>query len=330
MLGHGGPPVRGYSSAMDGNGRRLIGVGNGVAAGAVWGLVFLAPQLLKDFSALQISAGRYLAYGLIAALLLAPRWRAVAAMIGKAEWRALAGISLLGNILYYVLLANAVWFAGGPASALIVGLVPVLVTVLGARREGAVAFRSLLGPLALCLLGVALVGWEALANDTTAHEPLTRALGLACAVGALVSWTAYSLWNAHWLDRRPDISGHDWSLLTGVVTGALALLLAIPAFLMTGRAAHGVDDWSLFWAVSSGIAILASILGNGFWNRASRLLPMTLAGQMIVFETLFALVYGFLWERRGPTGLEILAIASLIAGVVWCARVHRVREPAHG
>jgi len=57
---------------------------------------------------------------------------------------------------------------------------------------------------------------------------------------------------------------------------------------------------------------------------------MTLAGQMIVFETLFALVYGFLWERRGPTGLEVLAIVSLIAGVIWCARVHRVREPAHG
>lgn len=317
-------------SPMDRNGKILLGVGNGVAAGAVWGLVFLAPQLLSGFSALQISAGRYLAYGLIAVLLLAPRWRSVALMIGKPEWLALIGLSLLGNILYYVLLANAVWFAGGPASALIVGLVPVVVTVLGARQEGAVAFRSLLGPLGLCLLGVVLVGWEALAADQSTHEPLVRLAGLACAVGALVSWTLYSLWNARWLDRRPDISGHDWSLLTGVMTGALALLLAVPAFLMTGQAGHGANDWSLFWGVSVGIAILASILGNGFWNRASRLLPMTLAGQMIVFETLFALAYGFLWERRGPTGLEILAIVSLLAGVVWCARVHRVEEPAHG
>jgi len=315
---------------MDQGGKRLIGVGNGVAAGAVWGLVFLAPQLLKDFSAFQISAGRYLAYGLIAVLLLAPRWRAVAAMVGRAEWTALVWLSLLGNILYYVLLANAVWFAGGPASALIVGLVPVVLTVLGARQEGAVAFRSLLGPLALCLLGVVLVGYEALAADTTAHDPMTRALGLVCAFGALASWTAYSIWNSRWLERRPDISGHEWSLLTGVVTGALALLLAIPAFLMAGSASHGVEDWSLFWGVSAGIAILASILGNGFWNRASRLLPMTLAGQMIVFETLFALVYGFLWERRGPSGLEVLAIVSLLAGVIWCARVHRIPEPTHG
>ncbi|MBP7705335.1 MAG: DMT family transporter [Caulobacter sp.] len=313
---------------MDSNGRILIGVGNGVAAGAVWGLVFLAPQLLKDFSAPQISAGRYLAYGLIAALLLAPRWRAVAAMIARAEWTALVGLSLLGNILYYVLLANAVWWAGGAASALIVGLVPVVVSVAGTRLAGAVRFRRLAGPLALCLLGVLLVGWEALANDKAAHDPLTRLAGLACAFGALISWTAYSVWNNRWLERRPDISGHDWSLLTGLTTGALALVLAVPAFLAPGQAAHGAEGWWLFLGVSAGIAILASILGNGFWNRASRLLPMTLAGQMIVFETLFALLYGFVWERRLPTGLEIVAIAALIAGVVWCARVHRVKE--HG
>lgn len=313
---------------MNRNSTLMLGVGNGVAAGAVWGLVFLAPLLLKDFSALQISAGRYLAYGLIAALLLAPRWRAVAAQVGRAEWIALAGLSLLGNILYYVLLANAIWWAGGPASALIVGLVPVVVTVMGTREEGALAFRSLVGPLALCLLGVVLVGYEALAADRAASDPLTRLLGLACAVGALASWTVYSVWNGRWLARRPDISAHDWSLLTGVTTGGLALLLAIPAFAGDG-VGHDAGGWALFWGVGVGIALLASVLGNGFWNSASRLLPLTLAGQMIVFETLFALLYGFIWEQRLPTGLEVLAIACLIGGLLWCARVHRVREPAH-
>ncbi len=313
------------TNSIDRNRQIPLGVANGVAAGAVWGLVFLAPQLLKDFSAAQVSAGRYLAYGLIAALLLAPRWKTVAAMIGGAEWRALAGLSLLGNILYYLFLANAVWWAGGAAAALIVGLVPVVVSVAGTRFAGAIRFRRLAGPLALCLLGVVLVGWEALANDKTAHDPLTRAAGLACAFGALLSWTVYSVWNTRWLERRPDISGHDWSLLTGVTTGALALVLAVPAFLAPGQGGHDTADWGLFLSVSAGVAVLASILGNGFWNRASRLLPLTLAGQMIVFETLFALLYGFVWEQRLPTGLEWIAIASLIAGVVWCARVHRAK-----
>jgi drug/metabolite transporter (DMT)-like permease len=52
---------------------------------------------------------------------------------------------------------------------------------------------------------------------------------------------------------------------------------------------------------------------------------------MIVFETLFALLYGFMWEGRWPTGLEWLAMGLLIGGVLSCASAHRERrvpEPA--
>jgi hypothetical protein len=55
---------------------KLTGVACGVGAGAPWGLVFLAPELVRDFSPLQLCIGRYLCYGLIALALLAPRWRA--------------------------------------------------------------------------------------------------------------------------------------------------------------------------------------------------------------------------------------------------------------
>jgi drug/metabolite transporter (DMT)-like permease len=53
-----------------------------------------------------------------------------------------------------------------------------------------------------------------------------------------------------------------------------------------------------------------------------------MTGQMIVFETLFALLYGFLWEGRWPTGLEWLAMGLLIAGVLSCASAHRERSVA--
>jgi drug/metabolite transporter (DMT)-like permease len=49
---------------------------------------------------------------------------------------------------------------------------------------------------------------------------------------------------------------------------------------------------------------------------------------MIVFETLFALLYGFIWEQRLPTGLEWLAMALLIGGVLSCASAHRERTVA--
>lgn len=49
-----------------------VGVACGAGAGALWGLVFLAPELVRDFSPLQLSIGRYLCYGALAVLLLAP------------------------------------------------------------------------------------------------------------------------------------------------------------------------------------------------------------------------------------------------------------------
>jgi drug/metabolite transporter (DMT)-like permease len=62
------------------------------------------------------------------------------------------------------------------------------------------------------------------------------------------------------------------------------------------------------------------------WNRMSRLLPLTMVGQMILFETLFALLYGFLWERRLPTVLELAAFLLVVASVLSCLAAHR-RHP---
>ena len=66
----------------------------------------------------------------------------------------------------------------------------------------------------------------------------------------------------------------------------------------------------------------ASLIGNNLWNIASRRLPLTLSGQMIVFETLFALAYGFVFDHRWPRPLEIAAIVLLMAGVAWSVRLH--------
>ncbi len=298
------------------------GIGNGVLAGAMWGVVFLAPAVLAAFDAVQLSAGRYLIYGLVALVLLAPRWRRLAPQLGRQEWQGLLWLSLTGNLVYFLLLATAVQWAGGAAASLIVGLVPVVVTLVGAREAGAVPLRRLWPALSLCLLGVLLVGYESLVSSHVETPLRQRLLGLLCAIGALLSWTAYSVGNSRWLGRRPDLSAHDWSLLIGVVTGALALLLVPSAFLFHSSTQPG-SAWALFWMVSAGVAVIASVFGNACWNRASRLLPLTLTGQMIVFETLFALLYGFAWQRRLPSALELLAIASLVAGVVLCAHAHR-------
>ena len=295
------------------------GIGAGILAGALWGLVFLAPELASSFSSLQLSAGRYIVYGLVAAILIAPAWRRLAPQLTRREWRALFGLSLCGNIVYYLFLATAVRAGGVAMASLVIGLLPLAVTLVGSRDRQAVALRRLLPSLLLGLAGLLCISWESLAGAGQAQGSL---LGLACALGALASWTVYAVANSRVLARLETVSAHEWSLLIGVVTGAQALLLAVPAFLFADRV-HAHADWLRFAGVVSAVAVFCSIIGNGLWNYASRALPLSLMGQMIVFETIFAALYGFVWEGRWPTFAEGAAMVLLVGGVVSCASVHR-------
>jgi len=302
-----------------------LGIGCGVVAGALWGLVFLAPELARDFTPLQLAAGRYLAYGLMAALLLAPRWPKTLARLRMDDWRALVLLSLTGNIIYYLLLAAAVQLAGVAAASIVIGFLPVAVSLIGSREDDGAPLARLAPSLLLGGAAVLCIGWSAL-GAAQASRPYALIGGL-CAVGALICWTAYAVHNARHLRRRPDISAHDWNLLTGVVTGACAL--ALTPFALASDQPHEVAEWLRFAAIVATLAFLASIVGAAFWNQASRLLPLSLVGQMILFETLFALLYGFLWERRAPSGLEVTAIALMLASVLSCFNAHRPRERRH-
>ena len=295
------------------------GIAAGIAAGAVWGLIFVAPGLAPGFTPLQLSAGRYLAYGIIAALLLAPSWRAVTARLTAADWRALAGLGLAGNIVYYVLLAAAVQSGGVAMASLVIGLAPIAITLAGSRDRHAVPLRRLLPSLLLSAAGLACIGSDAL---SASGSPF----GLSCALGALASWTLYTVWNSRVLARTSTVSGGQWSLLVGVVTGLEALLLAVPAFVWTDGP-HEAAAWWRFIGVVSTVALLCSVFANTLWNVASRALPLALTGQMVVFETLFGLLYGFLWENRWPAMHESAAIVLLVGGVVACAAAHRVDKP---
>ena len=300
------------------------GIFNGVLAGALWGMVFLAPALTTAFSPLQLAVGRYLLYGVVALVLLLPLWSGLRGQVDRRAWWALAGLSLLGNLIYFVLLAMAVHWAGGAAAALIVGMVPVLVAVFDARWPGSLPLRRLAPALLLCIGGTLLVAWTALAGGhgrAGSEQLLQRALGLLCALGALLSWSAYSVANVVWMRRYRQLSGHAWSLLTGVATGALALL-ALPLAIWLGPEQQSQMQWLQFVGICVLLAVGASLLGNACWNRATRNLPLSLGGQLIVFETLFALLYGFIWQQRWPSLLELLAIIMLVGGVAAAAHAH--------
>ncbi len=127
--------------------------------------------------------------------------------------------------------------------------------------------------------------------------------------------------------RNPQWSSHDWSVLTGVMTGALAALVAL-GLLCWPSVAHTVPrNWAYFLLLMTLVAIFPSVVGTSLWNAATRRLPITLGGQLIVFETVFALLYGFIYEARWPHPLEVLAMVLLLAGVLGSSLVHARHTP---
>lgn len=309
------------------------GVVCGLLAGALWGMVFIVPELLAAFSPLEMALGRYVAYGAIAFVLMLPRLRNLAGRLERSDYFALLRHAMAGNIVYYMLLALGVKLAGVAPTSLIIGVLPIAVTLMGRHDHGAVPLRQLAMPLLVTAAGIACINIDLFHHAAAAGASLTDTVtGVACAAGALVCWSWYTLDNARYLKRNPHYSSAEWSALYGLSTGVIALVVGAIALAVfhgdvTGAAgAASGRDWALFWTCNSLLALGASVIGNHLWNVASRRVPVTLSGQLILFETLFALLYGFIYKQQFPRPLEMAAIVLLIAGVTWSMHVHAQEE----
>ena len=59
------------------------------------------------------------------------------------------------------------------------------------------------------------------------------------------------------------------------------------------------------------------------WKSLRQRLSASLCGQLIVSETIFALVYAFMWTQSWPTSVQWAACALFIAGILTSIRAHR-------
>lgn len=310
------------------------GVTCGLLAGALWGMVFIVPELLTAFTPLELAVGRYVAYGAMALALLLPKLSGMAARLDRSDLAALLRHALAGNLVYYMLLALGVRLAGVAPTSLIIGVLPISVTLMGRRDHGAVPLRQLALPLLIVAAGIACVNVDTFLHARAAGRPLWQTLtGVLAAAGALACWSWYAVDNARYLKRNPHFSSAEWSALYGLTSGLLALVIGVVALAfwhddVTGAGAIATGrDWSRFWLYNGLLALGASVIGNQLWNVASRRVPVTLSGQLILFETLFALLYGFIWRAQWPRPLESAAIALLVIGVTWSVRAHAIPDP---
>ncbi|WP_116137330.1 DMT family transporter [Trinickia diaoshuihuensis] len=304
------------------------GVMYGVMAGAIWGTVFLVPRLLPDFAPFWLGAARCMMYGLVSIAAALPMMRRLAGKLTREDVFAVGKLAFVGNLVYYVFLTAGVHRVGIGPTSLIVGILPVTVTLAGRRDAGAVPLTRLYWPLLLVAAGIVCINVDVFATAESAAGTggvFDKLVGVACASGALLSWTWFAVENTRYLRRNPHFDGNEWSVLLGLATGLFGAIAWIGCLLTPGgahAAVHPEARWTVFWILNLGLAVGPSWLGTGLWNAASKRVPLTLSGQLIVFETLFALLYGFVYDWRLPRPLEAAAIALLLAGVLWSVRRH--------
>lgn len=317
------------------------GSGFALAAGLMWGLVFIAPTLLAAYPSALLSSARYLAFGLIA-LPLAWFDRVRLAQFTRGDWVEALKLSLVGNLLYYLFLAAAIQRAGGPLPTMIIGTLPVVIAISSnlrdARRDGRLPWRRLAPSLALIAAGIGCVNHAELqAMRAEPGADLTRyATGALLALLAVVCWTWYPIRNADWLRHHKDRSPRTWATAQGVATLPLSALCFGLFWLWNNATAQpfempfGPTPERFIWLMLA-VGLFASWLGTLCWNEASQRLPTSLAGQLIVFETLSALAYAYLLRGVWPGPVTIAGIALLIAGVTWALQVRpeRIAAEAH-
>jgi drug/metabolite transporter (DMT)-like permease len=309
-----------------------------LAAGLMWGLVFVAPLLLPGYPAALLSFARYLAFGLIA-LPLAALDRLRLAQLTRADWIEAIKLSAIGNLLYYLLLAAAIQRAGAPLPTMVIGTLPVVIAVTSnlrnARRDGRLPWLRLAPSLLLIAAGIALVNQVELArmvgepqSDLSAY-----AIGAVLAVGAVACWTWYPIRNADWLREHADRSPTTWATAQGVATLPLATVGFIGFWIWNSASGAAFTmpfgpTPGLFIGLMAAIGLFASWLGTLCWNEASQRLPTALAGPLIVFETLSALSYAFILRGAPPAPAALFGVLLLVAGVVLALRVRPVALPA--
>lgn len=309
----------------------LSGILAALAAGLVWGLVFITPLLLPEYPGAILSFGRYAAFGLIA---LIPAWfdRQRIAALSRADWLVAMKLSMVGNIFYYAALSTSIQLADAPLPTMLIGTLPVIIAICSNwsphHPSDSIAWKKLILPLAFIFIGLMLVNAAELDHLAGNRSVADYLQGGLVALLAVAAWTWYPIINGRYLKANTQIRSSTWATAQGLAVLPLALI---------GFALFGVADWlglsSAHYAFPLGaqpmnfvigmliLGFTASWLGTLLWNHASQKLPGSLAGTLIVFETLAALLYTFILRGAMPAPQILIGVALLCVGVAFSVRV---------
>ncbi len=298
-----------FAAAMSKKHNRLLGIAAGLAAGALWGLPFVAPTLLEGESPLNITLARFLGFGAASVLWLFFD-RSGLSFLREHFLRAVL-FSLLGFTLYSFLLFWGVSLTDPVISSLIVGFLPVSIALLASGGRG--LSRGFWVGVAICVVGIVSSQAEGFLGQQSLFKFST--LGYLLLLLCLALWSVYAVANARFLKANPKISSLSWCCSLGLVS----LVLVLP-LLVLRLSSNELVVTQKFLLMGVALGFGSSWLANVLWNYASQHLPSHLLGPLITSETFFGVVYGHLIGAVAWSWMSVVALSLMIAGVVVALR----------
>ncbi len=290
----------------------------GILVNFIWGTAFLIPHYLPEVNPMAIAIGRYLVYGLVSIIIILINFKNFQHLNIK-QWRTAFLLAFSGNVGYYVCLSMGVHYGGITISALIIGILPISILIIGNMIEKTFSFRKLLFPVCLIFLGIIALNIVSQHNSNELHTGERQFLGAIFAVIALVLWTWYALSNAKFLKQNQKISAQSWSTAIGICC-LLQCVIALPLLMYSTDiifTQNNVTELMLKLLLGSlFLGLVVSWLATVWWNQISRYLPVAVTGQLIIFETISSLLYGYALDQTWPSGGEILSAMLIILGVI--------------
>ena len=77
------------------------------------------------------------------------------------------------------------------------------------------------------------------------------------------------------------------------------------------------------------LGFFSTWLGIFLWNQGSSRLPVSFAGQLTVFETIFGLMFVYLVDQRLPSWIELCGATLMLSGVIVSINAFKKSMEAH-
>lgn len=270
----------------------------------IWGSNFsVVKAALTEFSPLAFNATRFVLASALLALYLAASGKRV--RFPRHVALRLAGLGLLGNVVYQVLFIYGIdWTLAGNA-ALMLSAVPLIVTILSVGLGHEVISRAGWAGVVLSISGIVLILWGGSRGLSFGSETVRGDLTM---LASALAWSVYTVLSSPYVQKYGTLPVTAYTMWTGTV-GLLAV--STPALLAQDWGSVGAGAWG--GLVFSGALSLA--LAYILWYYGIRHLGSSRTAVYSNTVPVVALLVAWLTLGEVPTWVQVAGTALIIGGI---------------